>query len=392
MKIIKYLILLSINFGFSQEIIIGKIIDSENKLGLSYANIGVENGNIGTVSDSNGVFKLKLDNLDRDDKIIISYIGYKTKEYKVASLLKKSNIIIELKPSTTVLDKVVIKFKALKAKKIGRNGKGLGLMHYNFYTVHEKDVGDRRSKEMGVKLNIKKDCKIEALNFNITSNDFKYLKFRVNFYNIKNGLPKDLLNTQDIIFEIKDSYLGWYKVDLKLYDLYLEKDLKEVVVAIQWLESEKAKNDGKYFSISAATASSKRTFIRNKAMGKWQSKKFKPSFYLDAECRIILKSLEKNIITRLITDIDLVDHTFIQGKPGVLLALSYYYCHEADTKSKVKIKDSIEYCIDKLLDHIESDTMDGSLGFGVTGISFALQASIELLEQGGRLIIKCLSN
>lgn len=284
MKIFKYLIFLSLNISFSQ-VITGKIIDSENGLGLSYANIGIENRNVGTISDSKGRFKLKLKNVDNNSEIIVSYIGYKTKEYKVASLLKNSNIIIELEPNTEVLDEVVINFKDLKAKKLGKNGKGLGLLHYNFYTAYEKDVGDRLSKEMGVRINIRKDCKIEAMNFNISSNDFKSLKFRINFYNIKNSLPKDLLNIQDIIFEIKNSYIGWYKVDLKPYNLYLEEDLKEVVVSIQWLESEKAKKDGKFFSISAATATSKRTFIRDKGMDKWQSEKFKPSFYLDAECK-----------------------------------------------------------------------------------------------------------
>src|SRR5690606_19847696 len=109
MKIIKCLFLLSVSLGFSQEIITGKIIDSETKSGLPYANIGVENKNMGTVSDSNGDFKLKLNNiLDGGDKIIISHIGYKTKEYKVSSFLKKSNIIIELEPNVTELDEIVV--------------------------------------------------------------------------------------------------------------------------------------------------------------------------------------------------------------------------------------------------------------------------------------------
>ncbi len=266
MRIIKYLIFLCVT------------------LELPYANIGIYNKNIGTVSDSIGNFKLKLNKINKADSITVSYIGYQTKEFKVSSLLKDSNLIIRLDPSSTILDNVVIKFKAPKAKKLGRTGKGLGFIHYTFYTLYE-DVEDWLSKEMGTRINLKNDCKINALNFNITSNDFKSLKFRINFYNMKNGLPKDLLNTQDIIFEIKNNFSGWYKVDLKPYNLYLEKELKEIVVTIQWLESEKATDDSKWFKISTAKATSKKIFIRNKAMGKWESKKYSPSFYLDAECK-----------------------------------------------------------------------------------------------------------
>lgn len=92
-------------------------------------------------------------------------------------------------------------------------------------------------------------------------------------------------------------------------------------------------------------------------------------------------SLKEKIITRLIKNIDLADHTLLHGKPGILLALSYYFCYESDLKEKLIIKEKIEYCIDKLFDHIENDTMDGSLAFGVTGISFALQISLDLLNQ-----------
>src|SRR5690606_16675028 len=101
-------------------------------------------------------------------------------------------IIIELEPHVTELDEIVVKFKTPKAKKLGRKGKGLGLTHYNFYSVYEEDVDDRLSKEMGIRIDLKKDCKINALNFNITSNQFKSLKFRVNFYSIQKGLPNNL--------------------------------------------------------------------------------------------------------------------------------------------------------------------------------------------------------
>ena len=88
-----------------------------------------------------------------------------------------------------------------------------------------------------MKLRIKKNCIIKSLNFNITSNDFTSLKFRINFYKIESDLPTDLIVQKNIIFEIKDNFLGWCKVDLTPYDIYLEKEIKNVAVTIQWVES-----------------------------------------------------------------------------------------------------------------------------------------------------------
>ena len=168
---------------------------------------------------------------------------------------------------------------------MGRARKGLGLMHQNFYTASEKEVDDRLSKEIGTRLVIKKGCRVSALNMNITSNDFKSLKFRINFYKIQKGIPGELLNQRDYIFEIKDGFLGWYKVDLSGYDIFLDENQKEIAVCIQWLESEKKNKSSKYFSISTKIASTKSAFYRERAMGKWKSFKAKPSLYLDAECR-----------------------------------------------------------------------------------------------------------
>lgn len=270
---------------FAQQTISGKIIDLENKKVLSYVNIGIENKGIGTVSDSDGIFNLKLTkSVKGNDKIIFSHIGYVQQEHEVSTMLHNDNTII-LDQETTVLNEVVVQFKTSKAKKIGRKGKGLGLMYSSFYSAYEKNVDDRLSKEMGMRLPVNKDCKISGLNFNITSNDFKSLKFRVNFYRIKNGFPSEVLNTDDVIFEIKNRQLGWFNVDLTKSDIYLEKTLKEVLVTIQWLESEKYDDNSKYFSLSTAVATSKKFYYREKAMDKWLKGKSKLSFYLDAICK-----------------------------------------------------------------------------------------------------------
>ena len=146
--------------SFSQEkIISGEIKDSENKTYLQYANIGIANKNIGTVSNSNGKFSLKIDEkINENDMVSFSYVGYRTKSIAL-SKLNLSNNVIELEPEKNQLDEIVVNFVKPKPKRIGRDSKGLGLMHWNFYTYYEKDVDDRLSKEVGRNSNLKKIAK-----------------------------------------------------------------------------------------------------------------------------------------------------------------------------------------------------------------------------------------
>src|SRR5690606_34661708 len=177
LKSLKIVFLFFVGTVYGQEEITGKIIDSETEAVIPYVNIGIKDKGVGTVTDQNGKFTLTLhSDILPGDKIIFSHLGYETREYPVSSLLNKNNTI-ELDPSATELEEVVVHFKAPKAKKIGRKSVGLGLLHIEFNSAYEKEVDDRLSKEMGMIFNMRKSCKIDGLLFNITSNEFKYLKF-----------------------------------------------------------------------------------------------------------------------------------------------------------------------------------------------------------------------
>lgn len=274
-------------FAFSQDgVLSGKVLNYENNAPLSYVNIGIKNKAAGTVSNENGAFELILnDKVSQKDTLFFSYVGFRPEKYLISELKEKNNIII-LQAENTKLDEVVLSAKKvkLKSKKIGRSSKGLGLTHMNFYSYYEKDVDDRLSKERGMKFRIRRNCHIKDLNIKITSNDFTTLKFRVNFYKIENGLPSELLLNENIIFEVKDSFLGWFKVDLEPYNIYLKENIEEVAVTIQWLESVKKTEKSKFFSISTAASPFNTAYFREKAMASWTKGGQSLSFYLNAMC------------------------------------------------------------------------------------------------------------
>ncbi|MBK7981285.1 MAG: TonB-dependent receptor [Ignavibacteriae bacterium] len=103
------LLLLSFsNSNNAQNVINGKIYDSNTKLPLVGANIYLENTSIGTLSDENGNFLISTKSNKNKFKLIASYIGYFSEEKDIE--LNKNYISIELylKPSLLNLDQIVV--------------------------------------------------------------------------------------------------------------------------------------------------------------------------------------------------------------------------------------------------------------------------------------------
>lgn len=287
-KHILYLLcLFSFTFINAQQILTGKVIDDESQTGFPYVNIGIENKGVGTISNNDGTFTLKLnEQISDNDEVVFSHIGYESQRLKVTDLLKMN--IITLKAEVNALDEVLISANKgkLKEKRLGRKSSGLiKVLFYGFYSNYEHDVvDDALGKETGMSFKIKEECKINKLNFYILTNQYKSLKFRVNFYEIEDGLPGNFLFNKNILFEVKDGFTGWFQVDLEEYDLYLDKEIEDIAVTIQWVESEKMNTHSKYFNIPLSKSFNRTQYIRNKAMDSWNKQKTALSFYLDTSC------------------------------------------------------------------------------------------------------------
>ncbi|KRB53927.1 carboxypeptidase-like regulatory domain-containing protein [Flavobacterium sp. Root186] len=287
MKYTTTLLFVFLSFGiYAQENnISGEIKNSQNGLNLEYVNIGIANRNVGTVSNAKGNFTLKLnEKVSLNDTIVFSHIGFEPKKVLV-SQLKSSHNIVAMIPSENILKEVVVSFKKPKSKQFGRSTKGLSLMHSNFFYAFDKTVDDYLSRERGMEFRIKKDCKVNDFNFNITSNDFKSVKFRLNFYKVENDLPSKILIEKDIIFEVKDNKLGLFTVDLKPYDIYLDKEMGDIAVTIQWIESIKTDEKSRFFSISTAVSVTENSFYRERNMSSWSKTGQNLTFYLNTMCQ-----------------------------------------------------------------------------------------------------------
>lgn len=85
----------------------GKVIDSKTKKVIESASLSIKNSNIGTISNADGEFVLKVPSNFLGSNVIISLLGYETKVLKLSEWSISENII-RLNSATTQLQPVNI--------------------------------------------------------------------------------------------------------------------------------------------------------------------------------------------------------------------------------------------------------------------------------------------
>jgi len=83
----------------------GSVVDSKTKSPLIYADLNVEGTNIRSITNNEGEFLLKVPKEHLDKKVIISFLGYKTKQVLLSDF-KKNNTTISLDILVTKLNEV----------------------------------------------------------------------------------------------------------------------------------------------------------------------------------------------------------------------------------------------------------------------------------------------
>lgn len=105
-----------IPYGKDKYFIKGKILNAKENESVSFASISLEGTTIGTASDIDGTYFLKIDSIDIKKRVKISCIGYKTKYIPIRSLIKLETIYLE--PEIQFLKEVLVEGKAPNANEI----------------------------------------------------------------------------------------------------------------------------------------------------------------------------------------------------------------------------------------------------------------------------------
>ena len=119
MRSLIYILLSFLPFTLLAQNIVGTVID-ENGDPLPYASVYVKNNPIGgTMTDLNGQYTLEINPItDSNDEVIFSFIGYRTEEIPVASIILDSNFIVTLVEQPIMLEGAVVNAKISRKESI----------------------------------------------------------------------------------------------------------------------------------------------------------------------------------------------------------------------------------------------------------------------------------
>ncbi|SNC63233.1 Pimeloyl-ACP methyl ester carboxylesterase [Hymenobacter gelipurpurascens] len=268
------------SYSLAQQLsLTGRILDEHTKAAVPFASIGIRSTALGTVADALGHFRFSIPAKNSSDSLLISCVGYQMRAVPVSAFLGHSPDI-RLVPVGVQLAAVTVRPGKVKTKMFGRTGSST-LMGANLYTEPNL-VDDGLAKEQGTILSIDPECLLQDFNFHVAFNRFKSVRFRLNIYSVKGGLPDHSLLTQDIQVEVTQPR-GWVKVDLRPYHIYLEGH-KEIAVTLQWLQSEAIEGQQKAFGVSAVPMPGHQVLSRNKSQDQWRVlPSSNLSFYLTAD-------------------------------------------------------------------------------------------------------------
>jgi hypothetical protein len=259
MKRILFVALFLITSQFANaQVFEGIVKDAKTNLPLPYVNVGIIGKSVGTVTDSAGRYRLNLANHDADS-LKLSMIGYKALIYQVANFLKdaESRKVLSLQPSLTQLKEVKVNNHKWKEVILG-----------NTTQSKSGNAGFRDNRlgyEIGSIIKIKKSpTYLKQFNTAIAIATTDSVKLRLNFYSVKDGMPDQLLQNQNIFVIVKKGQQS-INVDLKPYNIFVDD---KFFVSLEWIQN--AKGHGVMFSANLSLFGGGSIISRETSQDKWE--------------------------------------------------------------------------------------------------------------------------
>jgi CarboxypepD_reg-like domain len=254
----------------------GVIMDQADKLPLAYVSIGVLNKPVGTVSDSLGNFNLIIGNEYLNDTLQISIVGYDPQRKSIQELTKTNDaIVINLVKKIILLKEVIVSNSFQHTEIVGRQSNG------SLFQVSIIPKGERKpivGAESGLKIQSKHyPALLNSFNWYVSGNNFRYIKFRLNIYSLKNNLPDTLLFNNEILMSLKDFKTGWNQIDLASYNMMVNSDF---AITLQWVDYNRNMAEEPKILIPVSLSFSHISYFRTASQDKWNTVKANSSYFV----------------------------------------------------------------------------------------------------------------
>jgi hypothetical protein len=221
----------------AQDVLKGTLLDA-NSAPIPYANVGVLNTAIGTVSRENGEFELFVEQVKAGDTIKISAIGFESRAFTLGNFRQVLSQEPRLRLETTQYNLAEITVVPLNTEELGfertdtdRN------VNFAISSYPRQNLGAEIARKFKLSKYLKrsknKACRLDQFKFFLRYCDYDWAKLRVMVYELNGGQPAEPILTDNLIVEVKKGQKGWIEVNLKPYNLVAKTD---IAIGVEWID------------------------------------------------------------------------------------------------------------------------------------------------------------
>jgi CubicO group peptidase (beta-lactamase class C family) len=211
------------HFCFGQIEINGRVLSKDSKEPIAYANIGILKSDVGTISNPDGSFSIRIPQRLINDTLFFSALGFGKKVVPIQLLYKRPNQIIYLWEKAVMLNEVSIREKktANRFFKLGNSSVKGGVMECDtLYAGRSVSLLIENNKP---KMNLQFPVYVEKASLRVYRNNLKSFKFRVRFNEVDiTGQPGEDMLQQSIVVT-SSMRNGWLEFDLSQLNFIVSK-------------------------------------------------------------------------------------------------------------------------------------------------------------------------
>lgn len=234
----------------------GTVKDAKTGQPLPYVNVGIVGKSVGTVTDSAGSYKINLTGHEAY-VLKLSMIGYLAQTYNVSDFIRADKKILALQPSVTELKEVKVTNRKWKEGYLGNTSQS--------DNTNAGFSDNRLGHEIGTVIKLKKSPTfLKRFNVHITDAPRYPVKLRLNFYSLKNGMPDQLLQNENIYVDVQPGQKDIH-VNLEPYSIYPEGNF---FASLEWIDN--SKGHGLMFSAYLSLLGSGAVITRETSQANWE--------------------------------------------------------------------------------------------------------------------------
>jgi hypothetical protein len=199
-----------------------RITDQKTESPVGYANIAIKGTKTGTVADNEGYFIFKKEQLDGDDTLKISMIGYEPASIPFREIKSFPEKPIRIIPKTYDLAEVNVVYPKGRETTLG--------YPVTSNALRSGFADNSLGSELGVRVIAKKRMKIKDIHLNVGICTYDSVTYRLNIYSTDGFSWVNVLNKPVYISFRKEDIVKPVNIDLSQYSIIIDG---ETIVALE---------------------------------------------------------------------------------------------------------------------------------------------------------------